>query len=75
MNATGAKAQSPFVALSARLKSCLDASCCFHGIVQVAQVTENSSIPSGAKARIDFAGLMYGLKPVPFKTSTYSEAL
>jgi hypothetical protein len=22
--------------------------------------------PSGAKARIDFAGFMYGLKPVPF---------
>jgi hypothetical protein len=29
--------------------------------------------PSGAKARVDFAGFMYGLKPVPFKTSTYSE--
>jgi hypothetical protein len=43
--------------------------------MQVAQVTENTSIPSGAKALIDFAGLMYGLKPVPFKTSTYSEAL
>jgi hypothetical protein len=32
-----------------------------------------SSIPSGAKARIVFAGFMYGLKPVPFKTSAYSE--
>ena len=27
------------------------------------------SIPSGAKARVDIAGAMYGLKPVPFKTS------
>jgi hypothetical protein len=26
----------------------------------------NVSIPSGAKARVDFAGSMYGLKPVPF---------
>jgi len=28
--------------------------------------------PSGAKARIDFAGLMYGLKPVPFIESSFS---
>jgi hypothetical protein len=33
----------------------------------------NTSIPSGAKAHVDFAGFTYGLKPVPFKTSTYSE--
>jgi hypothetical protein len=26
----------------------------------------NASIPSGAKARVDIAGFMYGLKPVPF---------
>jgi hypothetical protein len=28
------------------------------------------NIPSGAKARVDFAGFMYGLKPIPFNTST-----
>jgi hypothetical protein len=33
----------------------------------------NAIIPSGAKARVDIAGFMYGLKPVPFKTPTYSE--
>jgi hypothetical protein len=32
-----------------------------------------SSIPSGAKARVVFAGVMYGLKPVPFKTSICSD--
>src|ERR1017187_9730577 len=31
------------------------------------------NIPSGAKAHVDFAGFMYGLKPVPFKTLTKSE--
>jgi hypothetical protein len=30
------------------------------------RLPENASIPSGAKARLDFGGLMYGLKPVPF---------
>ncbi|MGD0802400.1 MAG: hypothetical protein ABR906_13900 [Terracidiphilus sp.] len=30
--------------------------------------------PSGAKARIDFAGFMYGLKPVPFTESSFSAA-
>jgi len=29
-------------------------------------------LPSGAKARIDFAGLMHGLKPVPFTESSFS---
>jgi hypothetical protein len=28
--------------------------------------------PSGAKARIDIAGLMYGLKPVPFTEASVS---
>jgi hypothetical protein len=32
-----------------------------------------ANLPSGAKARVDFVGFMYGLKPVPFKTLTYSE--
>jgi hypothetical protein len=32
-----------------------------------------SSIPSGAKARVDFAGLLYGPKPVPFNASSCSE--
>ena len=27
--------------------------------------------PSGAKARMTFMGLMYGLKPVPFKLTHY----
>ena len=26
-----------------------------------------NGIPSGAEAPVDFAGFMYGLKPVPFK--------
>jgi hypothetical protein len=33
----------------------------------------NTSIFSGAKALVDFEGFTYGLKPVPFKTSTSSE--
>jgi hypothetical protein len=32
------------------------------------------SIPSGAKARVDFAAFAARLKPCPFKTLTYSEA-
>jgi len=35
--------------------------------------TENGgNIPSGAEAHVDIAGLMYGLKPVPFTVSTFS---
>jgi hypothetical protein len=30
--------------------------------------------PSGAKARVDFAGFMYGLKPVPFTEMSFSAA-